>query len=146
MSGVVVFDWSAFAARYPELAGSITSLQAQLYFNEATLYCDNGATSPVCDLTQRAVLLNMLTAHVCALNAPLCDNASSPLVGRISQATEGSVSVQTQNDYPPGTVQWFQQTKYGAAFWAASAGYRTGQYSPGPFTPLDPFLGVYTTR
>lgn len=127
---VVVFDYSVWAARYPELASSVSSTLAGIYFNEATLYLDNSDTSIVTDITVRATLLNMLTAHIAALNAVLNGQASSPIVGRISNASEGSVSVQTQNDYPPGTVQWYQQTKYGAAYWGASARYRTARYVP----------------
>jgi len=47
---------------------------------------------------------------------------------KINNASEGSVSVQTENDYPPGSVQWFQQTRYGSAFWAATIAYRSVHY------------------
>lgn len=143
-AGVVTFDYAGWAARYPELS-SVSSGLAQQYFNEAGLYCQNTPTSLVCDLAQRAMFLNMLTAHIAALNAPLNGQASSPIVGRISQATEGSVSVQTDNQYPPGTVQWYQQTKYGSAYWAASAQFRTMRYVPGypnyPAVPGDRWSG-----
>lgn len=139
MQGVVVFDYSVWSARYPELAASVMQPLAQSYFCEATLYCDNTPCSPISDLCQRALLLGMMTAHIAALNAPLNGEASSPLVGRISGATEGSVSVQTQNDYPAGTVQWFQQTKYGAAFWAATAQFRTMHYVPAIVRNMDPY-------
>lgn len=140
--GIVAFDYSAWATRYPELSASVSQPLAQQYFNEAQLYCDNTACSPIRDDSlggQRSMLLNMVTAHIAALNAALNGQASSPLVGRISNAAEGSVSVQTQNDYPPGTVQWWQQTKYGASFWAATAQYRTMRYIPGPEYIPDPY-------
>lgn len=140
--GVVTFSYSDWSARYPELASSVAAPQAQLYFNEAGLYCDNTPTSIISDASpggERELLLNMMTAHIAALNAPLNGQASSPIVGRISGATEGSVNVQTQNDYPPGTVQWFQQTKYGAAFWAATVKYRSMLYTPGPVPVANPF-------
>ena len=91
------------------------------------------------------MLLNMLTAHIAALNAPLGGQPSSPLVGRVSNATEGTVTVATDNQYPPGSVQWYQQTKYGAAFWAASAQYRTAIYAPGPRRSFEPprFTGYF---
>jgi len=129
---VVTFDFGIWSTRYPELiAAGVTQPVADQYFFEAQLYCDNTPQSPIQNLVQRAVLLGMVTAHIAALNAPLNGQPSSPLVGRISGATQGSVSVQTQNDYPPGTVQWFQSTKYGAAFWAATTQYRTMRYVPG---------------
>jgi len=129
--GVVAFDYTAWSARYPELAAFVAEPMAQAYFNEAQLYCDNTPCSPIHDDSvggQRSVILNMATAHIAAINAPLNNQPSSPLVGRISNATEGSVSVQTENLYPPGTVQFWQQTKYGAAFWAATTQFRTFRY------------------
>jgi hypothetical protein len=110
MNGVVVFDYSAWAARYPELASSVSQSLAQQYFNEAQLYCDNTPCSIVRNLCIRAMLLNMVTAHIAALNAPLNGEPSSPLVGRINSATEGSVSVGTQLDMPAGSAQWYAQT------------------------------------
>jgi len=142
--GVVAFSYSGWSTRYPELAFSVSQPLAQMYFNEAQLYCDNTPTSSIRDASpggQREMLLNMVTAHIAALNAPLNSQESSPLVGRISNATQGSVSVAAQNDYPPGTVQWFQQTKYGAAFWTATAQYRTMHYVPGMVPNVNPYGG-----
>ena len=138
--GVVAFDYSAWALRYPELAASVTPQVAALYFAEAGLYCNNSTTSPVTDETVRAVFLNMLTAHIAALNIRSSSaGAKGGLVGRISNAAEGSVNVQLQADYPPGTSQWYQQTQYGSDFYAASAGFRTMLYVPGHPRPVDPF-------
>ncbi|MDB5777605.1 MAG: hypothetical protein JWP38_3738 [Herbaspirillum sp.] len=139
MGGTVVFNYATWAVRYPELAVSVAQPLAQEFFNEAQMYCDNTPTSIVCDLTQRTTLLSMMTAHIAALNAPIGGQPASPLVGRISSASEGSVSVQTQNDYPPGTVQWFQQTKYGSAFWATSAQFRSMQYVAGRVPAANPW-------
>lgn len=140
----VVFDYTTWAARYPELASSVAAPLAQAYFDEATLYCSNGDDAlvpydPTSGVTVRAIYLNMLTAHIAALNAAIGGNASSPLVGRISSATEGSVSVSADMPSQPGSAAWYQQTKYGAAYWAASAPYRTMRYIPGP----QPFYGRY---
>jgi hypothetical protein len=139
MDGVVSFNYPGWAARYPELASWVNATLAAAYFAEAAIYCDNTPCSIVGNLDQRAVLLNMLTAHIAALNAPLNGQPASPLVGRINSATEGSVSVQTAYDVPAGTAQWYAQTKYGAAYWAASAQYRTMRYVPSPGRPQDPF-------
>jgi len=132
----VAFNYGSWAIRYPELSSYVPQPLAQAYFNEAQLYCDNTDTSPVKDDSVngvRSMLLNMITAHIAALNAPIGGQPASPLVGRINSATEGSVSVQTQYaDQTPGTMAWFVQTKYGAAFWEASAGYRCMKYTPGP--------------
>ena len=130
----VAFDYAGWSARFPELAAYVPQALAQLYFNEVgLLYCDNSATSPITDDTvqgERYMLLNLATAHVAALNAPLNGVPSPTLVGRISNASEGSVSVAVESKYPEGTVQWWQQTKYGAAFWAGTTKYRLMQYFP----------------
>lgn len=133
----VTFDYAVWVARYPEFA-AVSELQALGYFQEAGLYCANEACNPA--FTVLPTLLNMLTAHIAWLNAPR-DAAGNPasagqpassLVGRINSASEGSVSVQTENQYDPGTPQWYQQTKYGSAYWAATAQFRTARYSARP--------------
>jgi len=134
----VVFSYSDWSLRYPELAVWTSQPLAQLYFNEAGLYCDNGDTSPITDLTQRAMLLGMVTAHIAQLNAQLNGQASPQLVGRISSAGQGSVNVSTEMNMP-GTAAWFMQTKYGAAFWQATVQYRTMQYAPGYPRNQDPY-------
>ncbi len=130
---VVAFDSAAFLARYPEFSSvSVPTLQA--YFNEATIYLNNTDTSPVTDGSVgglRSMLLNMLTAHIAALNSGVNGVAPSQLVGRIDQASEGSVSVHADMGAIPGTAAWYMQTKYGAAYWQATATYRTMRYFPG---------------
>ena len=145
-NGVVVFDYTAWSVRYPELAASVSAPLAQQYFNEAQMYCANTACSPVpYDATQptvfwkRPMLLNMLTAHIAALNASLGGQPSSPLVGRISSAGEGSVNVSTELEGQLQGRSWFAQTKYGLAFWQASAQYRAARYVANPARPTDPF-------
>lgn len=129
---VVTFDYATWAARYPELQASVSAPLAQAYFNEATLYLDNTNFSIVCDGPRRAALLNMVTAHIAALNAPINGQASSPLVGRITNATEGSVSVATDYGQQSASAAFWVQTKYGAAFWQATAIYRTFRYIAAP--------------
>ena len=135
--GIVSFSYSDWALRYPELALYVIQAQAQLYFNEASLYCDNTPRSPVQCVTTRELLLNMLTAHIAQLNAYINGQAPSNIVGRVNDATEGSVTIRTQNEYPPGTAQWYQQTRYGASYWAATPQYRRFKYFPGG--PQHPF-------
>ena len=136
---VVSFSYSAWSARYPELGAWVTPTLAAMYFAEAGIYCDNTDTSLIVDATMRTVLLYQLTSHIAALNAPLNGQPSSPLVGRVSGATEGSVSVQVQMDMPPGSAQWYNSTKYGAAYWAATAQYRAARYIPGPRPNFQPY-------
>ncbi|HEV2540199.1 MAG TPA: DUF4054 domain-containing protein [Frateuria sp.] len=134
-TGVVVFDPAAFLVRYPEFA-SVSAPLLQAYFDEAAMvYLDNTEASRVQQIEQRSVLLNMLVAHIAAINAGVNGQAASPLVGRIATATEGSVTVATAMDGVPGTAAWFMQTKYGASYWQATAAYRTMQYVPGSSRP-----------
>lgn len=137
----VVFDYAGWAARYPEFS-SVSQATAQAYFNEAQLYMDNTGSSPVADDSvggQRSMLLNMVTAHIAALNSGVNGQAPSSLVGRISNASEGSVSVAAQMDVSAGSAQWFAQTKYGIAFWQATTQFRMMLYAPGPVPIYNPY-------
>lgn len=130
--GVVTFSYPEWLVQYPEFA-AVTQPQAQSYFNRATLYCDNTPCSPICDLFQRTVLLNMATAHMAKLFAGQNGQPPNTLVGRINSASQGSVSVQAAYTEPTSDLQaFFNQTEYGAAFWAATTKYRTAFYVPPP--------------
>jgi len=133
---------------WPQLAQSVGSAQAQGYWQEAQLFCDNSPTSIIDNIAPaytRTTLLNYATAHIATLRAVIINPANglpsqpSPLVGRINVATEGSVTVNAQNDYPPGSSQWWQQTQAGAFFWAASSKYRMMTYVPGPRNAVNPY-------
>ena len=137
---VVVFDYPLWAARYPEFS-AVSMAQAQRYFDEACIFCQNDGFSPVQNLNQRRVYLDMLTAHIAALNGGLtaCGSVAPGggvgIVGRITSATEGSVSISA--DYGQGggdgpSSAWYQQTPYGAMYWAATAQYRMFRVYLGP--------------
>jgi hypothetical protein len=128
----VIFNYSNFALRYPEIVPYCNSDLAGMYFTEATMLLDNTANSPIQDVPLRASLLNLLTAHIAALNAPLNGQASSPLVGRISEATEGSVTVKAEMLAAPGSAQWFNSTKYGAQYFQMTLPFRSARYAVGP--------------
>lgn len=138
--GVVSFDPAAFKARYPEF----TTLDAgllQSYFDETALLLDNTESSRVREVEIRKPLLWMLTAHIAFLNGGANGQAPTPLVGRVASATQGSVSVSL--DMPSGSANsaWYMQTKYGAAFWNATARFRTMRYLPGCSGPApSPYL------
>ena len=127
----VVFDYPTWAARYPTLGAQVGSDLAQLYFNEAELYCDNTDTSPIADLTQRAMLLNMVVAHIAQLTI-------TGQVGRVTSASEGSVSTSLEYIFPGG-ASWFAQTQYGIAFWEATKQYRTFQFYQGYPRSFEPY-------
>lgn len=147
MGVIVAFDYAKWAARYPEFS-AVNQATAEEYFAEATMYHANDGGGPVCNSILQLTLLNMLTAHIAArYSAPGGGaQAANSLVGRISNATEGSVSVGTQNEYGPGTVQWFQQTKYGSDYWNATKQFRTMRYRPRPGTSANYPGWLYPNR
>lgn len=128
----VTFNAAAFKVRYPEFAPVADALLGE-YFKEAGLYLSNADNSPVRNVDRRAVLLNMLTAHVAALGGALSADGMPRPVGRISQASEGSVSASFE-DAPatPGSGAWFRQTQYGAAYWQATSSLRGFRYIAQP--------------
>lgn len=138
--GVVTFDPTAFKLYYPEFS-TLSDALLGMYFAEATLYLSNLPTSKVQDVGQRSLLLNMLVAHIAALKAGVNGQAASPLVGRISQAAEGTVSVSTDMGDQPPEAAWYLQTKYGAEYWAVTAPFRTARYVPGYNQRHNRFLG-----
>lgn len=136
---VAEFNYSAWIARYPEFTGAVSEELAALFFAEAGLYLDNTDASIVQDAGIRLVLLNMLVAHIAVLAGGLEPGGKpSGLVGRVSSASEGSVSVSTDTGLTPGTAVWFQQTTYGLSFWQATKAYRSARYVAAPPYNFEP--------
>lgn len=128
MGAVATLDIDAWRAVFPEFS-NVSNAAVKAGWAEAGLYHNNGQCGVVCDVDQQTQLMSLVTAHIVqlrakALGAPI-ETGVPQLVGGIITATEGTVSVGTQNQYPPGCVQWWQQTQYGAAYWTATAPYRT---------------------
>ena len=130
MGATATFSYPAWAARYPEFS-TIAPSTAAMYFSEATLYHRNDGGGPVADAGQQLLFLNMLTAHIAYLNSGVDGTPASPLVGTIANASEGSVSVGVKFDAPQAAA-YFTQSKYGAAYWAATSPYRRFQYRAPP--------------
>lgn len=143
MGATVTFNFEVWALRYPEF-GKINPSLTQAYFNEATLYLRNDGGGPCTSDTVQLTLLNMLTAHIAALNAVVNGVVPPALVGQITSASEGSVSVDVTPMEGGPNAAWFNQTKYGAAFWAATRGFRTAHYRP--FRRFIPSGGAFGGR
>lgn len=146
MGVVVAFDYAAWIARYPELA-AVSEATAKEYFAEACVYHNNTPTGPVCVAASQSVFLNMVTAFIAARysNGAGSPNPGSPQdpntpVGRIASAGEGSVSASFENNYAPGSAQFFQQNKYGSDYWNATKAYRMMRYRARPTVVVD---GLY---
>lgn len=128
----VTFDAAAFKVRYPEFS-AVSDAYLEECFLDATMYLSNADCSPVSDLVRRARLFNMLVAHIAYLGGALSADHMPRPVGRMSSATEGSVSVSTEyTTATPGSGAWFNQTPYGAAFWQATTSLRGFRYVPRP--------------
>jgi hypothetical protein len=136
-TGVVIFDPTAFIARFPEFS-TVTADTLTAYFNESTLVLDNTDSSMVQQIEQRTPLLWLLTAHLAALYSGVNGQAPAQLVGRINNASEGSVSVATDYGTQPATAAFYLQTKYGAQYWQMTASIRAMQYVPG-FPQAHPY-------
>lgn len=139
-TGIVVFQYSTWGALYPELAASVNAQQAQFYFNQACNVLPNYPTSPIPILDStgtrqvRAEILGLGTSHIVALFGP----NSTDAVGRVDQATQGSVSVHLDMGPTGLNDAWWKQTKYGAMCWQALAPYRSFRFFAAP----KPYLGV----
>ncbi len=126
---------------FPEFTGRVAAPQATGFFARAGLMLPNSDTGPVADPATRTAMLYLVTAHMAQLHGSIAPGQGpSGLVGRVSSAGEGSVSVSA--DMGPVTAQsaYWLQTPYGAEFWQAMAPYRLGaRYVP---PPRRPGLGV----
>lgn len=128
--GVVVFSASEFLASFPEFTAVNTAFPnvLQANFDRATLQVNNCCQS-LADANTRLTLLYLVTAHITALFQGVNNAGPQGVVGRIADATEGSVSVGTEMSSEVSQSQaYYLQTPYGAEFWQASARYRTARY------------------
>lgn len=140
----VQFVFADWIEMFPEF-GNVSPAMGQVYFDIADAYFANSVFNPAfgCgeQLDRMTRLSYMVTAHIAWILAPRDLNGnpsatgapSSPLVGRINSATEGSVSVGialTGGGSP--SEEFFTQTKYGFLFWQATAQYRTAIYLANP--------------
>lgn len=127
--GIVAFDPTAFKAAWPEFSLTDDAILSR-NFAYATLQLNNSCCSRVKDANIRELLLNLLVAHITFLTNGANGIPAPGIVGRISNATEGSVSVGAEFS-GPDTAQFYLQTKYGAQYWQSTASYRQMVYIPG---------------
>lgn len=129
----VVFNVALFRELYPMFSAASDPLLDAL-FTQACMYLDNTDASLVQDLKEREQLLMLLVAHLCALRGYDSGNGSaggSGLVGRITSASEGSVSVSVDSSGSNDASWWYLQTPWGADYWQLTSPYRSMIYHPG---------------
>jgi hypothetical protein len=133
----VTFNYQQWAARYSEF-DTVPEPTVLAYAAEAQVHHRNDGSGPVEDPTVQLVLLNMMTAHVAKLYATVEGQKPSGLVGRVSAAATGPISVSLDPfSGVAGAQQWLLQTQYGASYWAATAPYRRMRYRVGPQRNFD---------
>lgn len=121
----VVFDPVHFKEIYDEFA-SVSDAKLEWFFKKSEQILDNSECSCI-DEDTRQIMFYLLVAHYAQLQQQIKDGNTA--VGRVSSATEGSVSISL--DFPTSAVgreKWFNQTPYGAEYWMMTAPYRTGLY------------------
>jgi len=144
---VATFDYAAWTTLYPEFQGAVSEERAALLFAQAgTLYLNNTDGSPVQDVAQRQQLLYLLVAHLAALSGALDGGKPSGVVGRVTEATEGSVTIKSDTGLKPGSGGWYSLTNYGLMFWQATAWLRSGFYAPADPYDFEPVRGLAWRR
>ena len=128
--GDVVFSASEFLAQYPSFS-TVPTPALQGNFNIACLQLQNSAASVVQDAPTRQYFLYLLTAHITALLNGVNGEAPSGVVGRISNATQGSISVTAEwAASVSNSAAYYNQTQWGATYWQSTVSYRTARYVP----------------
>ncbi len=124
----VTFSAPQFFQLFPQFQSSVSDLQlTNVILPLAEQYVRNDGGGPVESVQSQTNLLNLAVAHICQLFYGANGQTPSALVGRISDATQGSVSVSVDMPEVPGAA-WYMQTPFGAALWQAMAPYRTARY------------------
>lgn len=131
---VVIFVPADFKVAFPEFA-AVPDLRLTTTFAAATAILDNTDASPVVDVEQRQAMFYYLVAHLLTLFGTTVAGSAgagpSGVVGRLSSATEGSVSSSFEMNVPPNaSAAWWNQTQYGATFWLMTLPYRSFRYVP----------------
>lgn len=141
MGVVVAFDYSAWSALFPEFSTTVTEPQADALFAAATVLHRNDGGGPVSIAQIQTTALNYVVAHLAFLQYGTNDSpgGKSGAVGRLSSATEGSVSAQFDYGEVTKSEAFWVQSQYGAFYWQMTAPYRTARYLPNPCQLVPPF-------
>lgn len=136
-TGVVTFDYDLWRQVYSGLAQNVSAEAGQFFFDQAGLIFNNSPRSPERDVNVRRNLLYLLTAHIAQISMSTSGGSGSSggLVGRISSATRGSVSVSAEAPDVGAGAGWFAQTQWGLTFWQATLKYRQMRMIPGRSHP-----------
>lgn len=128
MNDSVVFDVTEFRESYPKIA--LTDKQLELSFEQATMILNKSNRGAVkMPIEKRKILLYLLVAHLATLQSRIDDGNDA--VGKVTSASEGSVSVSLDAGQASLNTTFFQQTQYGAMYLSLTAKYRSFLYTMG---------------
>lgn len=127
MSNIFVFDPVLFKEIYPQFKDFSDELLEFFFEKAESTLLDNTECACV-PIKERKFLFYLLVAHYAELQQRINEGNSS-LVGRVSSASEGSVSISTEFNLGTSSVgQWLNQTPYGSEYWMAISKYKTALY------------------
>lgn len=131
MSHIAQLDPTEWLKKYP-MYDNLTIEQVEDLLIAATDFLENTVCSVIRDVEKRKRLIYLVAAHLAYLlyQDKNGNGGSSGLVGRLSSATEGSVSVGATMANAPFSAEFFLQSPFGFAFWQATMVYRMGLYTP----------------
>ena len=138
----IQFNYATFVQRYTQFNNSVKWPEQTLLltWEEATTIISDNTASWGLTIKQRTRALNLMTAHLAALNAQAAAGEQS---GLIQGATIDKISVQLT---PPPITEgdqwawWLNQTQYGQQFLALMQAAAVGGFYVGGFPT------VYTLR
>lgn len=130
--GVVVqLTYLQWLQMFPEFETTVSQFFWGLLMGMASSLSRNDGGGPVTNAQLQTNLLSLAIAHLAFIFAGTNTQPASQIVGRIASATEGSVSVTTDNGTVTSSSQAFwQQSKYGSMWWQMSLPFRTFRYLP----------------
>jgi hypothetical protein len=128
---VITFDPTAFKAEFPEFSAVPDARVMAMFTMAEQSILDNTDNSPVMDANFRTQLFYLLVAHLLMIFGAAPTSPTNTPPGRISQATEGTVTAAFEYTMPAGSAiaPWFLQTKYGAMYWTLTAPFRSMKYA-----------------
>lgn len=138
---VVVFDPVQFKIAFPEFQ-AVPDARLLVLFQVAQGMLDNTDASIVVDLQQRTTMFWYLVAHLLTLYGTGVSSSAggggpSGVVGRLSTATEGTVTASYEFNIPASaSAAWWNQTQYGATYWMMMAPYRSFRYVAAGFAGI----------
>lgn len=144
----IPFDYDVWIGTFPQFAvnpGQTAVVNFILPFAQTYAWREiqSGVGCVAMDGAIQANLLNLMVAHITQLLYGPNGTTPSGLVGRISQATEGSVSLSTEWPVTQANA-WYLQTPFGAMYWQMLQPYFLGGVyvpgpNPGPFGPSSAY-------